>query len=326
VTRPTARVLALLEILQAGGTRTVADLAGRLGVDERTVRRYVDHLMDLDIPVRSVRGRYGGYRLAPGYRMPPLMLTDEEALAVLLGLVTAGRAGLVPTSVTAMESATAKVRRVLPEVLGRRLDALLATAEFTAPARSATNPETGVLLVLAEAARHRRPVALSYTAWGGRRSERTVHPYGIVAHSGRWYVTGADSSSGDVRTFRLDRIEAVKALPGSFEVPDGFDPGARVLSGLAEVPYRHEVSLRVQGTEEQVKTRLPAGTVIVEETADDGWVRVRLRAERLDWVPSVLAWLNLPFVIEYPDALREHVHALARRLGTYADDSGATPR
>src|SRR3954454_9423752 len=87
VTRPTARVLALLEILQAGGTRTVADLAGRLGVDERTVRRYVDQLVDLDVPVHSVRGRYGGYRLAPGYRMPPLMLTDEEALAVLLGLV-----------------------------------------------------------------------------------------------------------------------------------------------------------------------------------------------------------------------------------------------
>jgi predicted DNA-binding transcriptional regulator YafY len=175
-----------------------------------------------------------------------------------------------------------------------------------------------VLLVLAEAAKNRQPVALSYTAWGGRRSERTVHPYGIVAHSGRWYVTGADSSSGEVRTFRLDRIESVKALPGSFEVPDGFDPGARVLSGLAEVPYKHEVSLRVQGTADQIKTRLPAGSVIVEEIGD-GWLRVRLRAERLDWVPSVLAWLNLPFVIEYPETLREHVHALARRLDGYAD-------
>jgi len=84
MTRPTARVLALLELLQAGGTHTVGELAGRLGVDERTVRRYVTHLTDLDIPVRSVRGRYGGYQLAPGYRMPPLMLTDDEAVAVLL--------------------------------------------------------------------------------------------------------------------------------------------------------------------------------------------------------------------------------------------------
>src|ERR1017187_4274407 len=100
--RPTARVLSLLELLQSGGVRTVADLAGRLDVDERTVRRYVDHLLDLDIPVRSVRGRYGGYRLAPGYRMPPLMFTDDEALAVLLGLVAGRRAGA--TSATAMES------------------------------------------------------------------------------------------------------------------------------------------------------------------------------------------------------------------------------
>ena len=78
--RPTSRVLTLLELLQSGGVRTVAELAGRLGVDGRTVRRYVDHLLDLDVPVESVRGRYGGYRLAPGYRMPPLMLNDEEAL------------------------------------------------------------------------------------------------------------------------------------------------------------------------------------------------------------------------------------------------------
>src|ERR1022692_2077185 len=224
MTRPTARVLALLEILQAGGTRTTADLASRLDVDERTVRRYVDHLIDLDIPVRSVRGRYGGYRLAPGYRIPPLMLTDDEALAVLLGLVAGLRAGLVTTSATAMESAAAKIRRVLPEALGRRLDALLATADFTTAARPAATHETGVLLMLVEAARHRRPVAVSYTARDGRRSERTVYPYGIVVHSGRWYVTGADSASGEVRTFRLDRIETATVLPGSFEIPAGFDP------------------------------------------------------------------------------------------------------
>ncbi|WP_413104941.1 helix-turn-helix transcriptional regulator [Streptomyces sp. Inha503] len=332
--RPTARVLALLEILQAGGTRTVADLAGRLGVDERTVRRYVGQLIDLDVPVRSVRGRYGGYRLAPGYRMPPLMLTDEEALAVLLGLVAGRRAGLVTTSVAAAESAAAKVRRVLPEALGRRLDALLATADFTAPARPMAVPETGVLLMLAEAARDRRPVAIGYTAWKGRRSERTVHPYGVVAHSGRWYVTGADSDSGEVRTFRLDRIETASVLPGSFDVPEGFDPAARVLSGLAGVPYLHEVSLRVQGTVEQVRHRIPAGLVTVAELPADPardaaaapgegegstWVRVELRAERLEWVPSVLAWLDLPFVIERPDALRDHVHTLARRLAMCAD-------
>ncbi len=316
MTRPTARVLALLEILQSGGTRTVGELADRLGVDERTVRRYVVHLLDLDVPVRSVRGRYGGYRLATGYRMPPLMLTDEEALAVLLGLVASRRAGLVATSVAAAESAAAKLRRSIPEALGRRLDALLQTIEFTSRPPPVAAPETGVLLLLAEAARDRRPVALGYTASDGRRTQRTLEPYGIVAHSGRWYVTGADSASGQLRTFRLDRISSPRVLVGTFEVPDGFDPAEQVLSGLAQAPHRHEVSLRVQGPPGLVRARLPAGIATVHDSVDaEGWAQVQIRAERLDWVPGVLAGLGLPFVIQGPDALRDLVQALAEQLG-----------
>ena len=140
--RPTARVLTLLELLQSGGIRTVAELADRLGVDERTVRRYVDHLIDLDVPVESVRGRYGGYRLAPGYRMPPLMLSDDEALAVLLGLVAGRRAGLTTATGTASETAAAKIRRVLPERLARRLDAVLDSLAFTAPPGEAAAPDS----------------------------------------------------------------------------------------------------------------------------------------------------------------------------------------
>ncbi|WP_246124093.1 helix-turn-helix transcriptional regulator [Nocardia bhagyanarayanae] len=205
MTRPTARVLALLELLQTGGTHTVGELAGRLGVDERTVRRYVTHLTDLDIPVRSVRGRYGGYRLAPGYRMPPLMLTDDEAVAVLLGLLTSRST----TATFAADSATAKLRRVLPPRLTARLDALINTVEFTADARPDVAVETAVLLLLAEATREHRSVAMDYTDRDGRPSERTVHPYGLVEHSGRWYLTGQDSSSDELRQFRLDRITAV---------------------------------------------------------------------------------------------------------------------
>src|SRR3984885_16204842 len=160
--RPAARVLTLLELLQSGGVRTVAELAGRLGVDGRTVRRYVDHLLDLDVPVESVRGRHGGYRLAPGYRMPPLMLTDEEAVAVLLGLVGTRRAALRPDTAVAVESATAKLRRVLPRALAGRLDALVAATSYAGEGRSPTTPETGVLLTVAEAAVRRRPVAITY--------------------------------------------------------------------------------------------------------------------------------------------------------------------
>jgi predicted DNA-binding transcriptional regulator YafY len=324
--RPTARVLSLLELLQSGGVRTVAELAGRLGVDERTVRRYVDHLIDLDVPVESVRGRYGGYRLAPGYRMPPLMLSDDEALAVLLGLVAGRRAGLMTATGAASETAAAKIRRVLPARLARRLDAVLDSLAFTAPPGEAPAPDTGVLLAIADAVRHHRPVQIWYTAGDGRRSERTLHPYGLVAHTGRWYVTGADPGIGEDRTLRLDRIADTRTLPGSFERPAGFDPARHVLSGLAKTPYRHEVTLTVQGTIEQIRARLPASVATVTELppasgADpqaEHWFRVELRAERLDWLPPLLASLDRPFAVERPAELRDLIAALADRLATSA--------
>jgi predicted DNA-binding transcriptional regulator YafY len=319
VTRPTARVLALLELLQSGGLRTVAELADRLEVDERTVRRYVDHLVDLDVPVESVRGRYGGYRLAPGHRLPPLMLGDDEALAVLLGLVAGRRSGLSAATGTATETATAKVRRVLPERLARRLDAVLGSVAFTASPPETAAPQSAVLLPIADAVRHHRPISIRYTAGDGRRSDRTLHPYGLVVHSGRWYVTGLDLGIHEDRTFRLDRIADARTLPGSFEPPADVDPVDRVLSGFATADYRHEVIVRIQGTPEQIRTRLPAGTATVGDPTPDGsWRRVELRVERLDWLPGVLAALDLPFVVERPDELRDLVLALADRLAASA--------
>jgi predicted DNA-binding transcriptional regulator YafY len=335
VSRPTARVLALLELLQSGGIRTVAELADRLDVDERTVRRYVDHLVDLDVPVESVRGRYGGYRLAPGFRMPPLMLTDDEALAVLLGLVGGRRSGLLAGSDPAGETAAAKIRRVLPRRLAHRLDAVLESLAFTGPAGGAAAPPGGaaapdsaVLLSIADAVRQHRPVSIRYTARDGRRSERTLHPHGLVVHSGRWYVTGAVPAIGADRTLRLDRIDDVRVLPGSFEPPADLDPAQQVLTGLATAPYRHQVTLRIQGTLEQIRTRLPAAVAVVhdepvvdDEAADPPdrrWLRVELRVERLDWLPGVLAALDRPFVIERPAELRELVIALAGRLAAHA--------
>jgi len=324
--RPTAHVLTLLELLQSGGVRTTAELADRLRVDERTVRRYVDHLIDIDVPVESVRGRYGGYRLASGYRMPPLMLTDDEALAVLLGLVATRRAGLMSATGTASETAAAKIRRVLPARLAGRLDAVLESLTFTAVAPEFPAPDTGVLLAVADAVRHHRPLSIRYTAADGRRSERTFHAYGLVSHSGRWYVTGADPGIGEDRTFRLDRIADARILPGSFEPPAGFDPAQRVLSGFAAAPYRHRVILRIQGTAEQIRTALPASVATVadaspaqgEDQQERGWLRVELRAEQLDWLPPRLAALDLPFSIEQPDELRDTVAALAGRLAASA--------
>jgi predicted DNA-binding transcriptional regulator YafY len=328
--RPTAHVLTLLELLQSGGVRTTAELADRLGVDERTVRRYVDHLIDLDVPVESVRGRYGGYRLASGYRMPPLMLTDDEALAVLLGLLAGRRAGLMTATGAASETAAAKIRRVLPGRLAGRLEAVLGSVAFTAEPGEFPAPETGVLLTVADAVRQHRPLSIRYTAADGRRSERTLHPYGLVAHSGRWYVTGADPGIGADRTFRLDRITEARTQPGSFEPPAGLDPAQRVLSGLAQAPYRHQVTLRIQGTAERIRTRFPASVATVTELAPKDnedpeagrWHRVELRAESLDWLPPLLASLDLPFAVERPDELRDLVLALADRLATSARTPG----
>jgi predicted DNA-binding transcriptional regulator YafY len=335
-------VLALLELLQGGGTRRVGDLADRLGVDERTVRRYVEHLLDLDIPVRSIRGRYGGYRLAPGYRMPPLMLTDDEAVALAIGLVVGRRAGLVPESM-ASESALAKLRRVLPARLADRLGALLAISSFTAAPRPATPTDTGVLLTIAEAARDRLAVELGYTDRHGRPSTRTISPYGVVGHAGRWYVATAD------RTFRLDRITAATLLTATTgEAPDR-DAARAVLESLATTPWTHQVSVRVTGTVDDIERRLPLGLAVVtpiappaavsststSADADDrgecryggavadqqppAEVRVEFRAERLDWVPALLAGLDRPFVIEEPTELRQHVAELANRLTSWAD-------
>jgi predicted DNA-binding transcriptional regulator YafY len=303
-------VLALLELLQNGGTRRVADLADRLGVDERTVRRYAEHLTDLGIPVRSVRGRYGGYRLAPGYRMPPLMLTDDEAVALAIGLVVGRRAGLVPES-SASESALAKLRRVLPTRLAARLDALLATSSFTAPPLGGLRTDTGVLLTIAEAARDRLAVELEYTDRHGRRSTRTIAPYGVVGHAGRWYVVTAD------RNFRLDRIASVSMLMATTGPAPEADPAHAVLNSLATAPWTHQVSVRVSGTVDDVQRRLPLGLAVVTPLEDE--VRVELRVESLDWVPAVLAGLDLPFVIEAPDELRQRVAQLATRLAAWAN-------
>lgn len=174
--------------------------------------------------------------------------------------------------------------------------------------------------------RHRRPVSIRYTDRDGRRSERTLHAYGIVAHAGRWYVTGKDARIGEDRTFRLDRIADARTLPGSFEAPVGTGPAQRVLSGFATAEYRHEVTLRIHGTVEQIRAHLPASVASLEEhepaagqdRATERWLRVELRAEQLDWLPPVLASLDRPFVIERPDELRDLVTALADRLASCA--------
>jgi predicted DNA-binding transcriptional regulator YafY len=309
-------VLALLELLQAHHVLSGPELARRLGVDQRTVRRYADTLARLGIPVHATRGRYGGYRLMPGYKLPPLMFTEDEGLAVVLGLLAAERLALV-TERAAGASALAKLRRVLPDGLAARIGALEDALGFTLrQPRAAAGAAAPVLLALGEAVKERRRVALTYRNWRGGRSERELDPYGLVFHGGRWYVTGHDHARGGTRTFRLDRIETVARSRGSFEIPDGFDPVAHVTAGLAAVPYRWEVTIRIDAAPDEVAKVIPrsAGTI-----TDIGNTRLDCRAEDLDGMARMLAGLPWPFTVEQPDELRAALAAHAARLAGYAD-------
>ncbi|MBO3089658.1 helix-turn-helix transcriptional regulator [Cellulomonas dongxiuzhuiae] len=324
MSRPTARVLALLELLQTGRQRTVGDLAALLEVDERTVRRYAEHLADLGIPVESRRGRYGGYRLAPGHKLPPLMLTDDEAVAVVLGLTVAERAGVATTGQAATASALAKVSRVLPRALSRRIDSLLATAQFTAPVRATAPAGADTLLGLASAAEARRTAVIAYTAWDGRASRRELDVYGLVLHSGRWYVTGHDRGRDDVRTFRLDRIASVEQGGGSYVVPADFDARAQVVSGIAAVAWAHEVSVVLRTSLADARERLPGSVGRLTEHVDG--ILLETRAERLDGMARMLAGLGWDFEVLAPDALRDEVLLLADRLRAgAARGAGAAP-
>ncbi|RLP84937.1 YafY family transcriptional regulator [Micromonospora sp. BL4] len=316
MSHPAGRVLALLELLQTRHRSTAAELAVRLGVDERTVRRYAATLVELGIPVTADRGRYGGYRLHPGYKLPPLMLTDDEAVAVLLGLVVAERVGLA-TEQPATATALAKIHRVLPRALADRLTAVQEHLGFTLRrAEPERGPASGTLLTLAAATRNRQRVALDYRSWRGAESHRELDPYGLVFHAGRWYVTGHDHRRGEIRTFRLDRIGAVTPGVATFTVPDGFDPVARVTRSLAGVPYTHEVEVLLETDLVAVRRRVPPSVAELTATADG--VLLRARVESLPGMAALLAGLGCAFTVRHPDALRAAVAEHARLLAQWA--------
>ncbi|WP_344875321.1 helix-turn-helix transcriptional regulator [Allokutzneria multivorans] len=313
---PTTRLLAMLELLQANHHLTGRDLAERLGVDERTVRRYASRLVEFGVPVEAGRGRYGGYRLRPGYKLPPLMLSDDEAVAVTLGLTASKRIGLA-TAEPAVESALAKIQRVLPSALRERTQAVQEALGFTLLPREGKAPATDTLLVMGEAVRRRTRVRLRYRSWREEESERELDPYGVVFHSGRWYVTGHDHRRGELRTFRLDRVQSVSLQDKTFTVPAGFNAVEHVTQSLAGVLYTWEVEVVVEGPVDAVRKRIPptTGTVVEEH----GVVLLRTRAEKLDGMARMLASLEWPFVIRKPVELRSALLDFSRHLAALAE-------
>lgn len=301
--RPTARVLTLLELLQGGGLQTVRELAQRLGVDERTVRRYVAHIEELGVPVESVRGRYGGYRIAAGSALPPLMLTDDEAVAVVVALAAS------PASAAA-SAASAKIRRVLPASLAARLTSLLVSVHLPSPRPMAMPQPAEGLLVAVDAMAQKAPLSFHYLDRAGRGSRRTVLPAGLVARDGHWYLAALDSLSGEERVFRIDRMRELTIGEGAFELP-GVDPDALVDRSIAYGPWRYEVVVRVLAASDLVRRALPIALVTEEE---DGWCLLKLGAERLDWVARAVAMLDAPFDVQQPVELQEELQAFRNRL------------
>jgi predicted DNA-binding transcriptional regulator YafY len=316
VLAPTARLLELLELLQARPLTTGREIADRLGIDARTVRRYVTALQDLGIPVEGQRGVGGGYRIRPGYRLPPLMLNDDEAVVVALGVVASGQLGLT-ASAESIDTALAKIHRVLPDGLRRRVEALEATLDFTRSAPAGA-PVTGErVLLLAEAIRGRRRVRTGYRAFSGEETRRELSPLGLVVHSGRWYLAAYDHYRADMRTFRVDRMRRpALAKEQAVPAPEGFDAVTYISRSLARTPWRHEVAVLLHLPLEEATTRLPA--TLAELTDAEGGTRLRMRVSSLDWMASVLAGVGCTFTVEEPAELRASVRALADRLAESA--------
>jgi predicted DNA-binding transcriptional regulator YafY len=313
---PASRVLAMLELLQTFPRLTGADLAARLGVDERTVRRYATTLAELGIPVTAARGRYGGYRLSPGHRLPPLVLTDNEAVAVALGLVAADRFGLA-TEAPATGVALAKIHRLLPARLAARLAAAQEVLGFELPHRvAAARPASVPLLTLGAATREHRRVTVSYRSGQAAPSLREIDPYGLVFHAGRWYLTGYERRREEIATLRVEQIASVDLSEETFPVPEGFDPVGHVTRSLATVADRWEVEVLLETDATQARRRIPDAAAELTETADG--VLLRIRADRLDSVAQLLAGLGCPFTIVRPDQLRRAVTDRAAQLTSYA--------
>jgi predicted DNA-binding transcriptional regulator YafY len=312
VQTPTARLLELLELLQTRSLTTGREISDRLAIDGRTVRRYIAALQDLGIPVEGQRGVGGGYRVRPGYRLPPLMLSDDEAVIVVLGLIAARRQGLDSDS-GPVEGALTKIHRVLPDPLRRRVEALETALGFTATTRSGAPVAGDTVLLLAEAVRRGKRVRTSYRAFSGEHTRRELSPYGLVVHAGRWYLAAHDHLRDDMRTFRIDRMSRSAIVDGAaLPAPDGFDAVAHVSRSLASVPWGHQIEVVLDLPLERAARRLPATLAELLET-DDGTL-LRMRADSLDWVAGMLAGLGCDFTIRAPEELRASVHALATRL------------
>ncbi len=311
MTRPTLRVLAVLELLQSRGRISGPELARRIGVDERTLRRYIAMLEELGIPIVAERGCFGGYALVPGYKLPPLVFTNDEALALSVGLLAARSLGLADAA-PAVAGAQAKLQRVMPEALKRRLRAIDETVALDLSPSRAASGDNAALVTLSAAAQARQRVHLRYRSGERQDTARDFDPYGLAWRGGRWYAVGHCHLRRDVRSFRLDRMIAVHPLPANFGRPEGFDALAHLVRSVATLPRAHaiEVLLRTDLDRARRETFDAIGVFTPEGDA----VRLSAQADDFDWFARELARLPFDFKVLAPAGLREAVQRQGARL------------
>ncbi len=307
---PTHRVLALLELLQTQGLISGSELARHLSVDVRTVRRYVQTLESLGIPIATEPGRYGGYRLVAGFKLPPMMFTREETLALCLGLVAARRLGLAEAA-PAVASVGAKLERVMPDNLRSPLRALIQSALVDIP-QAVTQTGSNWLLPLTHAVQAQQAVAFHYRSASDDASRRQLDPYGVVFSDGHWYVTGWCHWRKALRSFRLDRMAQLQTLPRYFGKPESFEAIAHLQHSIASMPRQHAVEVELKANTEQAEAALGRKIGRLEE--DDGKLYLRTQTDDLDWFARRLCGLGFAFDIRYPEALRVAVKRHARAL------------
>lgn len=319
-----ARLLRLLSLLQAHREWSGADLAGRLGVSSRTLRRDVDRLRGLGYPVDASPGTGGGYQLGAGAELPPLLLDDDEAVAVAVGLRTAagqGIEGIGETSVRAL----AKLEQVLPDRLRRRVGTLNAVTVpmLRGPGADAVDP--AVLTELAQLCRDTERLRFAYRGHDGVTSRRTVEPHRLVCSERRWYLVAWDLGREDWRTFRVDRVTEPYATGARFtprELPEGNRDAAEFFTrSMARRQPEVRVDVTFRAPADFVTARLPGSLGAAEP---DGGGGCRLRAaltDSLEWVALRLALVDCEFEVHGPPQLVEHLHALGARL-TRASSAG----
>ncbi len=307
---PTTRALAVLELLQTHRRISGAEIARRLEVDVRTVRRYIAMLEEIGIPITAERGRHGAYLLVPGFKLPPMMFNEDEALALSLGLLAARNLGLSEAS-TAVASAQAKLERVMPATLQSRVRAVSEVVLLDLSRASAAGASE-TLFTLSSAAQQYRRVHMGYQAAHGAASERELDPYGLALREGLWYVVGHCHLRGGLRSFRLDRMQEVRMLEQRFKRPQNFDAVAHLTFSIATLPRAYTAEVILHTDLLYAIERLGGGMGLFEPVEEG--VLLRAQLDDLDWFARQLARMPFEFRVLSPKRLRAALGKLSRRL------------